>query len=132
MARISNRLPKTCPDRLVGPKFAHVEAARSWWVYLLRCGDGSLYCGIALDVRERLLVHRSGRGARYTRGRGPLRLAASCVVGDKGDALSIEAHIKRLSRAHKDELVRRGALARRVAEQLSARTERRKLGQRCA
>ena len=47
---------------------------RSWKVYILRCGDGSLYTGIAVDVEHRLAVHRSGKGAKYTRGRGPLEL----------------------------------------------------------
>jgi putative endonuclease len=43
-----------------------------WCVYLLRCGDGSLYAGITNDLQKRLQAHRSGKGARYTRGRGPL------------------------------------------------------------
>ena len=47
-----------------------------WFVYLLRCADGSLYCGIARDVDKRLAQHEAGKGARYTRGRGPLTLLA--------------------------------------------------------
>ena len=42
----------------------------SWWVYILRCGDGTLYTGTAADVERRLAAHRRGRGAKYTRGRG--------------------------------------------------------------
>ena len=45
-----------------------------WFVYLLRCGDGSLYCGITDDVSRRLEAHAAGKGAKYTRGRGPLEL----------------------------------------------------------
>ena len=47
------------------------QAVTAWEVYLLRCGDGTLYCGIALDAEARLEVHRSGKGARYTRGGAP-------------------------------------------------------------
>ena len=45
-----------------------------WYVYILRCGDGTLYTGITDDVDRRLAVHRSGKGAKYTRGRGPLEV----------------------------------------------------------
>ena len=45
-----------------------------WYVYILRCGDGTLYTGITDNVPRRLAVHRSGKGAKYTRGRGPLEL----------------------------------------------------------
>ena len=47
---------------------------RFWQLYLLRCGDGTLYTGIAVDARKRLEMHRSGKGAKYTRGRGPLKM----------------------------------------------------------
>jgi len=46
----------------------------AWYVYILRCGDGTLYTGITDDVDRRLAAHRAGRGAKYTRGRGPLEL----------------------------------------------------------
>lgn len=74
---------------------------RSWYVYLLRCADGTLYCGIARDVGARLAAHTSGAGARYTRGRGPLTLLASHRYRDQGTALRIEAAIKRLPRDQK-------------------------------
>ena len=45
-----------------------------WWVYILRCGDGTLYTGMTDDPERRLAAHRSGHGAKYTRGRGPLEL----------------------------------------------------------
>lgn len=69
--------------------------------YVLRCGDGSLYAGIATDVAARFEKHAAGKGARYTRGRGPLRLRVSVEVGDKGLALRVELAFKRLSRAEK-------------------------------
>ena len=51
---------------------------KTWFAYILRCGDGSLYTGITTDVDARLEAHRSGKGAKYTRGRGPLELV-QCI-----------------------------------------------------
>ena len=73
----------------------------AWWVYLLRCGDGTLYCGIALDLDARLEQHREGKGAKYTRGRGPLAVAYREPCGTKAEALRRERAIKRMSRAAK-------------------------------
>ena len=73
----------------------------SWSVYLARCADQSLYCGIAVDVGARIAAHDAGRGARYTRGRGPLTVLAVRRCRDKGIALSIEHAVKQLPRAHK-------------------------------
>jgi putative endonuclease len=72
-----------------------------WFVYLLRCGDGTLYCGIALDVEARLKQHQEGKGAKYTRGRGPLVLVYREACGTKAEALRRERAIKRMSRAAK-------------------------------
>ena len=82
----------------------------SWWLYILRCGDGTLYCGITNDVARRLRAHRAGRGARYTRGRTPLRVVYEEEIGVRGDALRSEGAWKRLPR---DEKLRRIADARR-------------------
>lgn len=73
----------------------------TWSVYLARCADDTLYCGIARDVAARLAAHSAGRGARYTRGRGPLTLLAARRYRDQGTALRVEAAIKRLSRGAK-------------------------------
>jgi predicted GIY-YIG superfamily endonuclease len=73
----------------------------TWFVYLIRCGDGTLYCGIALDVEARLKQHQEGKGAKYTRGRGPLALVYRESCGTKAAALRRERSIKRLSRAAK-------------------------------
>ena len=77
----------------------------SWYVYMLRCGDGTLYTGVTDDVPRRLAAHRSGKGAKYTRGRGPLELVYQEQVPDKSAALRREAAIKRLSRAEKEKLI---------------------------
>ena len=77
-----------------------------WSVYLVRCGDDSLYAGVALDVERRLDEHREGkRGAKYLRGRGPLELVMVREVGAKGLALKVELRMKKLSRKAKDRLV---------------------------
>jgi predicted GIY-YIG superfamily endonuclease len=72
-----------------------------WRVYLLRCGDGTFYAGITNDLDKRLDAHRSGKGARYTRGRGPLQLVHEEAAPDRGAASRREHELKRLSRADK-------------------------------
>jgi putative endonuclease len=79
--------------------------ARPAYVYLVRCGDRSLYCGWTYDVGRRLEAHRSGRGARYTRQRQPLELAAVIELPDELAARREEARIKRLTRPEKLALV---------------------------
>lgn len=74
---------------------------KEWTVYILECGDGTLYTGITDDLSRRLKAHESGKGAKYTRGRGPLKLRYRETVGDKGDALKRELVIKRLRRQEK-------------------------------
>ena len=75
-------------------------------LYILRCGDGSLYTGIAIDVAKRLQEHELGkRGAKYLRGRGPLSLVFAQRLGDRSAATRAEYRIKRLNRADKEALV---------------------------
>ena len=76
------------------------------YLYILRCGDGSLYTGIALDLERRLAQHRAGRASRYTRSRLPVSLVWSREIASWGEALREELRIKRLSRAAKESLVR--------------------------
>ena len=76
-----------------------------WYVYMLRCGDGTLYTGITDNVERRLAAHRSGRGAKYTRGRGPLELVYQEQVPDKSAALRREYQIKRLPKQEKEGLI---------------------------
>lgn len=75
--------------------------ANKWYLYILRCGDGSLYTGITTDVAKRLEAHRSGKGAKYTRGRGPLELVYQEECGDHSQALKRELAVKALSRPEK-------------------------------
>ena len=77
----------------------------AWYVYMLRCGDGTLYTGMTDDVQRRLDAHRAGKGAKYTRGRGPLELAYTEEQPDKSTALRRECAIKRLRREEKERLI---------------------------
>ena len=77
---------------------------KSWKLYMLRCGDGSLYTGITTDVQARLEVHRSGKGAKYTRGRGPLELVYCEECGTHSDALKREIAVKALTKEEKEAL----------------------------
>ena len=76
-----------------------------WKLYILRCGDGTLYTGISTDVEKRFAVHSSGKGAKYTRGRGPLELVYWEECGDHSAALKREVEIKKLSREEKEKLI---------------------------
>ena len=76
----------------------------AWYVYMLRCGDGTLYTGITDDVERRLQTHRAGKGAKYTRGRGPLELVYTQEQPDKSAALRREREIKALDRQKKLQL----------------------------
>ena len=85
------------------PSSEGVEPVRTWSVYLLSCADGTLYCGVTTDVQKRLAMHNGQRsgGARYTRGRRPVSLAA-CVGGlTRSEALRLEARIKKEPRERK-------------------------------
>ena len=77
----------------------------NWYLYILRCGDGTLYTGITNDVEKRLEAHRAGKGAKYTRGRSPLELAYRECCGGHSDALKREAAVKKLTRQQKEKLI---------------------------
>jgi len=77
-----------------------------WTVYLLRCSDRSLYCGISNDVKSRLRAHQAGKGAKYTRGRLPLKLVYTEEVSSKSAALKRELRIKKLSKKEKEFMVK--------------------------
>jgi len=101
-------------------------AGTTWHVYLARCADDTLYCGIARNVAERIAAHDAGKGARYTRGRGPLEVLATRRCSDHGLALRIERAVKALTRADKLALAaspaRLAALARKVRRAQARRT----------
>jgi putative endonuclease len=79
---------------------------RRWSVYIVRCRHGSLYTGIAVDVDRRIGQHLDGgTGAKYLRGRAPLKLVGHWAIGDRSLALRVERRIKRLDRAAKERLL---------------------------
>ena len=75
-----------------------ITEAEKWWVYMIRCADGSLYTGIAMDVERRFREHQemNGKGAKYLRGKGPLLLVLKTPAGSRGMALRAEMRIKKL------------------------------------
>ena len=76
-----------------------------WIVYILRCADDTLYTGITNDLDKRLAAHNAGKGAKYTRGRGPVKTVYTKNCRTKGGALKHEAKIKSLSRAEKTDFI---------------------------
>ncbi len=76
------------------------------WTYILECADGTYYCGWTNDLEKRLAAHNAGKGAKYTRTRLPVRLAYREEHATKEEAMSREWHIKQLSRAQKEDLVK--------------------------
>jgi len=78
---------------------------KQWLVYILQCGDGTLYTGITDDLAHRLEMHRAGKGAKYTRGRSPLTLVYQENAPSYSDALKREYRIKQLSRQEKFTLI---------------------------
>jgi len=83
----------------------------NWYVYLLRCADDTLYCGITTDIKRRLSQHNCGKASKYTRARTPVVLEAYVRVADKSAALKLELNVKKQNRyskvtfleAHRDE-----------------------------
>lgn len=94
----------------------HAEGA-SWYVYVVRCANGALYTGIATNITRRIAEHRQGKGAKYLRGKGPLRLVFKKAVGDKGLALRVESRIKKLPKIRKETLVKRRVLIEQIIVQ---------------
>jgi putative endonuclease len=78
-----------------------------WFVYLVECCDGTLYTGVARDLERRLAAHNAGRGARYTRGRAPVRIVAASRAMEKRAAYRLEWRVKQLPRRRKAAAVRK-------------------------
>lgn len=93
----------------------------TWFVYLARCADSTLYCGIARDVPARIAAHDAGTGAKYTRSRGPLTVLLVRRCRDQAFALRLEYAIKQLGRAEKLALVASPVLLERLVRRLRRR-----------
>lgn len=77
----------------------------SSYVYVLRCGDGSLYTGWTNNLEQRLAAHKNGKGAKYTKGRTPIELVYFEELPDKSSALKRENELKKLKKKEKEELI---------------------------
>ena len=85
-------------------KLADLRAGRRnkmWFVYLLECCDGTYYCGITTDLDRRVSEHNRGKGAKYTRGRSPVKLLVAIKFPSQGKALQVEAAVKKQKKAKK-------------------------------
>jgi len=82
----------------------------TWITYLLRCKDGTLYTGVTTNLDTRVIAHNAGKGAKYTRGRGPVEVVWWQGDLSHSDALMREAQIKKFTRAQKEELCRKDPL----------------------
>ncbi len=75
--------------------------AQAWFVYIIQCADNTLYTGITPDIKNRIKTHNQGKGAKYTRGRTPVRLVYQKKCADKSAALKREIEIKKMARKKK-------------------------------
>lgn len=82
-----------------------VDKQSPWYVYIVQCSDGTLYTGVTTDLERRVYEHNNGTGAKYTRTRTPVKLLTHINCYDKGEALSLEASIKKKSRTEKLKLI---------------------------
>ena len=80
----------------------------NWSVYLVECADGTYYCGVTTDVGRRVAAHNNGAGARYTRGRRPVKLIGFMTPGDRKVAARLERGVKNMTRRKKLEFFGRG------------------------
>lgn len=76
-----------------------------WFVYMVRCGDGSLYTGIAIDVAKRVALHNAGKGAKYTRARLPVALVWSAMMDSPTDARKAEFDVKQMTKGEKEKMI---------------------------
>ena len=90
-----------------------------WSVYLIRCEDGPLYTGIAIDGARRFKAPQNANGARYLRGRGPLQLVFQMEIGTRSQASKIEYRIKKLSKLRKESLITNAELFEDLVHQLA-------------
>jgi putative endonuclease len=88
------------------------------YIYILECGDGSYYTGYTNDLTQRLRKHEEGKGAKYTRGRGPLRLVFQESFSTKQEAMRMEFAVKKLNRSEKERIIKEGTVSYVAAKEL--------------
>ncbi|MBY6038543.1 GIY-YIG nuclease family protein [Fictibacillus nanhaiensis] len=87
-------------------------------VYILECKDGTYYTGYTNKLTQRLRMHEEGKGAKYTRGRGPLKVVFHQHFSSKQEAMRIEFAIKKLNRAAKERIIKEGSVSYVAAKEL--------------
>jgi putative endonuclease len=96
---------------------------KPWYLYIVLCNDSSLYTGITTNIKRRINAHNTGRGAKYTRGRGPVELVHLRQFSNRSDASKVESAVKKLNRKQKLEIIKKFALPGELVE-LTGRTTR--------
>ena len=93
-----------------------------WYLYLVRCHDGSLYTGITTNVARRFAEHQGSgdKGSKYLRGKGPLMLVFQKKLGSRSLALGVENRVKKLSKVRKEELIRDSKHTEAIIKQVGA------------
>jgi len=98
----NHKVPFTCPFRAEHMMVQSCAVGdKAWLVYLLECADGTMYCGVTNDLARRMKAHNEGKGAKYTRGRTPVKLIEVCIRLTKSEALKLEYQVKQQPRAKK-------------------------------
>lgn len=118
LPELANELGKEIAPAASAPASTPTSEPKRYYLYVLECGDGTLYTGYTPDIEARLAQHRAGTGAKYTRGRGPLTLLASAEFPTKHDAMSAEYRFKRLTRDKKDALLAKAAASKEPFERI--------------
>jgi putative endonuclease len=95
-----------------------VKSESKHYVYILECKDGTYYTGYTNELEQRLRKHEEGKGAKYTRGRGPLKLVYQASFPTKQEAMSMEFAIKKLNRAAKERIIKEGGVPYVAAKKL--------------
>ncbi len=89
---------------------------KPWYLYIVLCSDASLYTGITTNIKRRIRAHNTGRGAKYTKGRGPVELVHMRMFSNRSDASKAESKVKKLSRKKKIELIKTIAMPGELVE----------------
>lgn len=91
---------------------------KTHFLYILECKDGSYYTGYTNDLEKRFKKHEEGKGAKYTRGRGPLKLVFQQAFPTKQEAMRMEFAVKKLNRAQKERMIKEGSVSYVAAKEL--------------
>jgi putative endonuclease len=100
-------------------EYTAIIPMQKWYLYIVRCCNGSLYTGIATDVERRFAEHQANKGSKYLRGRGPLKLVFKKHIGKKELALKIERLVKKLPKLKKEKLIKTDAGLEEILSDIS-------------